>query len=194
MYDFEGFGLDVDFDGTFSEIAPVSDGATMTVTRSGGLSFDVIFVSLIAAASTGTGAPPGWGQVALSPFNEEGADDFFVAQFSQPISSLSLEMSDFGDDSPDFLVLEVYSSADATGTPLATEAGSWSSSIPDATSLSWNSSGGQAARSARFRGGSSDFPNSMYVDNVSVTLAIPEPAGLLLVGLTMVVGVVSKRG
>jgi len=37
-------------------------------------------------------------------------------------------------------------------------------------------------RSIRFIGGSADFPNSVFYDNLRVTDTIPEPTTLLLLG------------
>ncbi|MEQ1906859.1 MAG: PEP-CTERM sorting domain-containing protein [Pirellulaceae bacterium] len=91
-------------------------------------------------------------------------------------------MTDFSADS-DTVTMEVYSGLNGTGTLLATVSNFWGlQSGPSYAAVGW-ASNTQTAQSIRFRGGGTAFPQSMFVDNVAVQAAVPEPATMAALGL-----------
>jgi hypothetical protein len=113
----------------------------------------------------------------------ETANDWFIADFSTPVTAFEFEYGDFGADS-DQAVLEVWSGANATGTLIATVTSDFlTRTIPSYDALGWNNAGtSNVARSFKFRAGSANFPNSVYYDNFAAE-AVPEPATLAVLGL-----------
>ncbi|MEO1529136.1 MAG: hypothetical protein AAFX06_27260 [Planctomycetota bacterium] len=124
---------------------------------------------------------------ALSAFNGlngatmEGA---FILDFDQTLNGIAVEMGDFGDEIDD-LVLQAFDGIGGTGNLLASDSGT----LPQGgntfgfETLSVNVDG---IRSVRMIGGGTNFPNSVFYDNIVVT-AIPEPSAcvLLLLGSTV---------
>jgi hypothetical protein len=158
--------------GALTSLASERDGLTLTIVRSSGLGFDVGF------AAPGSFAP-GWGFKTLDPFAFQTGDDFFVGTFSEGVAAVTLEAADFLEDQ-DFLTLEGFAGPGATGDLVDDAIEMWSSlsTAPDFETVTVQADL-RAIRSIRFRGGSAGFPNSMFVDNVSVT-PLPEPGAAAL--------------
>lgn len=163
--------------GALTSLTMTDAGLTLTLYRQGGASFDIWDTSSFAGTF-----PLTFDRRALDPFANQTTNDWFIGNFSSVVSQVEVEMTDFGGDD-DVLVLEVYSGLDATGTLIATSTLTWGpNSSPNYMGVGWSSVFNPgAARSIRFRGGSSGFPNSMYYDNIA---AVPEPASIaaLLLG------------
>jgi hypothetical protein len=178
VFDFEEFSPTSG--GTLTTLSSTQSGITMTVTRSGGAGFDI--------ANLPTGMfPVSWDTRALDPF-ANGSNDFFVANFSTAITGVDVEMTDFGADS-DVMVLEAYSGANGTGSLLGTSTFTWGlNSSPNYAAVSISST--SPILSIRFRGGSTQGANSMYVDNIAIQ-PVPEPA--TLAALAAGVGLVLRR-
>ena len=97
-------------------------------------------------------------------------------------------MGDYGEDT-DTLILEAYSELGGTGTLLASS--TFVLTPGSSFSFSTLSVAASGIRSVRFIGGSPDFPNSVFYDNLTVT---NQPATLLLLGTGLAaVGAAGKR-
>jgi hypothetical protein len=155
--------------GALSSLVSERNGMTLTVFRSAGGKFDLAVIG-------GDVYPAAWGNRTLDPFVLEAIDDWFVGTFSAPVTRVTLQATDFADDQ-DELRLAAYTGPEATGDFVDEALEFWplTSSSPDFTSVTVTADA-EPIWSIRFRGGSpTAFPNSMFVDNVSVTPA-PEPA------------------
>jgi hypothetical protein len=162
-------------------------GLTATLTRPGS-----VFAISDQSPFAGLGFPASWGTRTLDPFGDPTSNTAFLLNFSQAITSLAIDMGDFGGDA-DVLTLQLFSGLDGTGSLLGTStlglsAGGFAFSFMTPTLTT------TPALSARFIGGSAAGPNSVYYDNIRATFgattATPEPAtfalfasGLLGVGL-----------
>jgi hypothetical protein len=171
--------------GALASATSTRDGLVLTVSRSGGTGFDLAVVG-------GASFPAGWGGRALDPFAHETTDDSFVADLSAPVASVSLEATDFLEDD-DLLVLEAYPEPGAGGTLLDADDAAWSAASTSPAFVAVAVASDTPIRSIRFRGGSAGFPNSMFVDNVTVT-PVPAPvAGACGVGAAAALGLVARR-
>jgi hypothetical protein len=155
-----------------------SGGVTATIYRSNASHrFDIM---------DNLGRPVSWASKSLAPaggWNTPGAlpQDWFVVDFSKPITSFSIGFGDYGpsdDDSP--VELRAYTGLGGSGALVGSDSDTWLAS--DAFSLFKTVSyTGGAARSVLFQ---SDGPyeQSLFWDNIEVT-AIPEPVTLWPAGL-----------
>jgi hypothetical protein len=167
--------------GALGSLVSEREGLTLTVIRSAGGVFDLGFV---AAPQH----PIEFGTRALDPFWLEEIDDWFVGTFSQPVTSVALDATDFAEDQ-DQLELYAYAGPIGTGDFVASALVFWSAadSSPDFTTASVAAVSEEVPIvSIRFRGGSpTAYPNSMFIDNIRV-LPVPEPgAGALGVAAAM---------
>ncbi|MCG9894223.1 MAG: PEP-CTERM sorting domain-containing protein [Fimbriimonadaceae bacterium] len=155
------------------------DGIEMELFRDSGRTFDVFDTDpFIGSAFEFPGV---WGTRVLAPFAFQTEDDLFVANFNQEITEFWIDMGDFGADEDD-LQLRIYSGLNGTGDLIDSIDYPYGlGSIPNFETVTWTSFG-QNARSVLFRGGSPNFPNSVYMDNITVT-PVPEPATLAFLGL-----------
>jgi hypothetical protein len=164
--------------GALTSLTSTVSGLTLTLTRPGS-TFDIFDTT-----SSPSSFPAVWGTRTLDPFSAETSNTSFVANFSSPISSFKLSYGDFGDDS-DTASIMAFSGPNGTGTLLASNTDVYGlQSLPDQFDTFGVTA--QGIQSIVFIGGSTDFPNSVYYDNLTVTLAataIPEPASLTLLGL-----------
>ncbi len=168
--------------GAYTTLTETVSGLTLTLTRQGVTApgtFD-IFNTTTASGSF----PAVWGTRTLDPFGTETSNTPFVANFSSKISSFSMQYGDFGDDADTGSIM-AFSGPNGTGTLLASNTDFYGlKSLPDQFDTFGVSAAG--IQSVVFIGGSPSFPNSVYYDNLTVTLsptAIPEPASLTLLGL-----------
>lgn len=153
--------------GSLSSLVSQREGIELTVFRSAGGIFDLALIG-------GEIYPPAWGSRALDPFVLEAIDDWFVGTFSASLTSVTLQATDLAQDQ-DELRLQAYSGPVPTGDFVDEALAFWplTSSSPDFTSVSVTA-GAEPIRSIRFRGGNpTQFPNSMFIDNILVT-PVPE--------------------
>jgi hypothetical protein len=169
--------------GAYTSLTETVSGLTLTLTRQGVTSpgtFDIFDTT----SSPGS-FPSVWGTRTLDPFSAETSNTAFVASFSSPISSFSLQYGDFGVDT-DTATIMAFSGTDGTENLLASNTDTYDSSLTLPGDVHTFGVTAQGIRSIVFIGGSSGFPNSVYYDNLTVTVsptAIPEPASLTLLGL-----------
>ncbi|WP_169978500.1 PEP-CTERM sorting domain-containing protein [Tautonia rosea] len=173
-------------DGALTSLTLTRQGLSMTITRPGSPNqFDIYDVTDIGNPTF----PASWGVRSISPwFSNDGTA--FVANFSKPVQSVSIDMGDFGGD-PDDLFIEAYSELDATGTLLDSVTSQLQGGGGDWTAATLRVSvATPSIRSIRFMGGTERFetpigvfrvPNSVYYDNFAVV--VPEPASLSLLGV-----------
>ena len=154
---------------TVTSYSDTQGGVTMTLTRQGGKTFS--FSDVGASA-------PGFGSRSLYPFTDTTAGAF-IANFSSARSFFSYQAGDFAPSDDDTLTLSLYSGLNGTGTLVGTTSFFYGASgFPTIATLSLVSSA--PFLSAIFNGGSADFPNSVFYDNIivrpAVGGAVPEPA------------------
>jgi hypothetical protein len=171
-FDFESLNL-----GDYTTLSSTVGGVTMTVTRESGLTFSLADTSAFSPAG-----PAAFGARTLSPFDDT-SDRAFIFTFSSVISSFSIQLGDYGGDFDTWSVT-AFNGAGGTGTNLGNTSGTWGNGdfslgdLPQTATL--NRAG---TLSVLVIGGSTDFPNSLYYDNVIVDTAsnVPEPGTLLMI-------------
>jgi hypothetical protein len=170
------------FGGAITSLSMTQSGLTVTITRPGD-TFDILNTGVI-------GLPASYGTRTLSSFNSELAATPYIADFSLAASAVSLDFGDFGSDI-DRLVLEAYSGLGASGALLASAPGLLPGGGSTFTSATL-SVAVEGIRSIRFIGGSTNFPHSVYNDNLKITVAqatvVPEPSTLVAGALFALIG------
>lgn len=121
--------------------------------------------------------PPGWGLNALSPFLDTNGSEFFLT-FSALVTSISVDVGDFAPSDPDSFTLDAGTGSDSGSQGENT-------GFPTFSTLSLSEID---TFTAQLSGGSADFPQSVFWDNITVAFVpaeVPEPApyALLLAGL-----------
>lgn len=175
IFDFESEAATGVSSGGLTTLSMTNTGLTMTITRPGGTAFDI--VDNVAQP----GKPASWGNRSLSPFfNTSGGA--FIFDFSTDIDFFTIEAGDYGADSDD-IVLEAWSGLGGTGTLIATAGLSYGTSAFPTVALTGSGIPG-VARSIVAKGGSVDFPDSLFWDNVEAHAApVPEPATFAILGI-----------
>ena len=133
--------------------------------------------------------PISWGSRSLNPWFSN-AGTAFVGTFDRPVRAVSIDMGDFGQD-PDDLLLQAFDGVGGTGSLLDESSFQLPSGGSDFTQAKLKVDAGlRAIRSIRFMGGTLAYdtpfgtfsiPNSVYYDNLTVT--IPEPSGFTILAL-----------
>lgn len=177
--------------GALTSLSMAKNGLTLTVTRDSGRAFDIV-------ANTGNQAqkPADWGERSLDPFFSETPVDALVGTFNAPVSSVSIEFGDYGQDSDGF-TLQVFDGPDGSGALLGTNMVPYGNSALPIFGTGYLAAAG--IRSIRFTGGSPEFPNSVFYDNIQVSHeapadAIPEAGSMtLLPGALPMLGLLRRR-
>ena len=191
LFDFESEPVDGISNGNLTELTVLdaASGLSVEISRSSGVGFDVL--NGPAVPDTDNSYPASFGDQALSPFANFTESDFFVANFSSNVISVSIDAGDFAED-PDTITLQAFSGLNGTGTIVDTDVTSFTGNL----TLSGNgdpnndpvtaSVSGEGIQSITFVGfGGSDFPNSVFFDNLRVSTApIPEPGSATLLLLS----------
>lgn len=178
---------------TVSSVTQTVSGLTVTIYRTSGAVIDVWDLSFFSG-------PASWGSRSLGTFIDL-TDDYLVANFSAPVGGVgvSVEFGDYGADSDDTVLLEAFSGLDATGSSLGSASSSWGGGdffLGESPGTIGVAASG--IRSIRFKGGSFQFPQSLYWDNLTVQQQrdiVPEPGALaMLAGLGVAgVGLLFRR-
>lgn len=140
--------------------------------------------------SSGQNVPDSWGRKHLSPVFNYVADDYLVMSFSAPMSEVSIEFGDYGEDQ-DIAEMYIYEQINAQGNPLAHVTGEMGYNDmrwDGPTTLTFVADPGASFTSIKFRGGEDPFLQSTFIDNIVTKLAVPTPGTLAVLGLGCAVG------
>lgn len=133
-----------------------------------------------------------FGDISLDSFVDTTAAAFLVS-FSQPVYTVSVDIGDYGDDE-DTIVLMAYDNLDGTGTPIATDELILTGVASDFSFLTLSVEDPNISiESVRIVGGSPEFPQSVFVDNLIVEIPEPATAALALALLTGLVAIRRRR-
>ena len=177
--------------GVFTSLSETNSGVTVTITRASDKHFDI--VANIAPSQV---KPAAFGLRSLDPFFDS-RPGLFIASFSTPVSSVSIDLGDYGQDR-DTLSLSAFSGANASGSATDTLAADQTSTFTFRT-LSLSAAGIQ---SITFGGtfssdttSTNDFTNSLFADNLTVNASttVPEPATLVLLVSAMPIAALYRQ-
>lgn len=192
LFDFESLTpTSLPRNGAHTLLPMTQGGLTVTLSRTTGTAFDVV-------ANTGSqaGKPAAWGSNSLDPFFALPGADAFLADFSMPLTSLSIEFGDYGpsdDDSP--VTLTAYSGLGASGSVVGADSQIWGANAGFPSFGTASVSPRMPFRSVLFTSGG-QFTNSLFWDNMVVTTGsiIPAPGAVMLGGIGMgLVGWLRRR-
>lgn len=152
--------------GALSDLSITQSGLTIDISREQS-SFDI--VSNVGDQQKSIE----FGQRSLTPFSDETDPTLFTVNFSANVYRVSVTMGDYGEDE-DVLFVQAYSGLNATGDFLDVDA----IILPESDTDNFSSQvlileSTTPIRSIEMIGGSEDFPNSVFYDNLTVDTAAP---------------------
>jgi MYXO-CTERM domain-containing protein len=184
VFDFEEFeGSENEENLDFLELTSIRDDVEMTLYRTSGVGFTIWNTEDLPLQM-----PDEWGSRHLSSLGDP-SDDWFVAVFSRPMLSVSIEFGDLGGDLDDRIDLLAYSGEIDFGEMVDSTSGTWGDRILGVDPPGVMSVAGEESMPidyVMFRGGSIDGgqPNSLFWDRMIVdTAPIPTPGALALLGV-----------
>lgn len=175
IFDFESQAGTESPTGALTSLSMTDAGLTMVITRQGGTAFDIV-----ENINSQSGKPASWGRMSLTPFiNANGGA--FILDFSTGIDFFTAEAGDYGADS-DVISIEAWSGLGGTGTLIAIAAPTYGTAAFPTIATGGGLIGGTAL-SIVLKGGSTDFADSLFWDNIQATAAVPEPASFAILGI-----------
>ncbi|MCX5946530.1 MAG: hypothetical protein NTZ53_14815 [Cyanobacteria bacterium] len=166
LYDFEEFDLS-----SYNSLTMTRNGLDITLKRTSNANFD--FWDL---TSNEPPVPGDWLTRTLYPFNSPQLNDGFLFSLSKGVKAFSIESGDFAPSDFDELTLTAFDDVNGAGNIISTDSFTYGDQgFPIIATLSASS---PTIRSVVVTGGSTDYPNSMYWDNVRVG-DVPGPLPLL---------------
>lgn len=159
------------------------DGVRAVIFRSEGERFTVW-------DSSGLDVPATWGRKHLSPVFNFVIDDYLVMSFSEPMSEVSVEFGDYGDDH-DLAEMFAFDHLNALGDPIGRVTGEMGDNDmrwDGPTTLTFSAQPGEEIWSIKFRGGEDPFLQSTFIDNIVTKLAVPTPCTLAVLGIACAAG------
>jgi hypothetical protein len=169
LFDFEDQAL-----GDYTSLNLVQPGLSVELKRESGSELRIIGITPTLAASYG------WGSRTLVPGGDQDLDRAMIMNFSLPVTSVSFQLGDFGVDE-DVAYLEAYVDENTVGFVDSTTLDLGLHNLNNEVPLSLTLTSATPFRSVRFNGGGSNFPSSLFWDNLQVT-PVPEPASMLALG------------
>ena len=166
LYDFEEFDLS-----SYNSLTTTRNGLDITLKRTSNANFDIWDLT-----SNEPPVPGGWLTRTLYPFNSPQLNDGFLFSLSKGVKAFSIESGDFAPSDFDELTLTAFDDVNGAGNIISTDSFTYGDQgFPIIATLSASS---PTIRSVVVTGGSTDYPNSMYWDNVRVG-DVPGPLPLL---------------
>jgi len=110
-------GFKAERTGALMNLQFVVAGVTVTVSRAGGVPFDIVDNSSLVSQQ---GKDPSFGSRSLDPFINTTSFAPFIFSFSTPIKVFSVLAGDYGGNDTDFMVLTAHANAGGTGPALET--------------------------------------------------------------------------
>ena len=147
--------------GALTHLSLSNSGLNLQITRPGSV-FD-----LIANVGVQT-KPTQFGARSLDPFANTSATPF-VINFNKPVKAVMIDIGDYGQDANDLIVLSAYSEANLGGRLVNTNRVTLPTLPGDAFNSRMLSVSGDSIRSLRILGGTSAYPQSVFIDNIKVT-------------------------
>jgi len=181
--------------GVFTSLSETNSGVTVTITRASDKHFDI--VANIAPSQV---KPAAFGLRSLDPFFDS-RPGLFIASFSTPVSSVSIDLGDYGQDR-DTLSLSAFSGANASGALLGSATDTLAADQTSTFTFRTLSLSAAGIQSITFGGtfssdttSTNDFTNSLFADNLTVNASttVPEPATLVLLVSAMPIAALYRQ-
>lgn len=152
--------------GALNKLSDTKSGLTITIKR-GGSSFDIV------SNTGGQKKNPAFGKRSLDPFVRQTDSTPFTVNFSKRVYSVSVAMGDYGDDNNDTLSLAAYSKKNGKGRLLNSNTETLASNGTTFVSKVVTLKSRSPIRSIKMIGGTPEFSNSVFYDNLVVDTKRP---------------------
>jgi hypothetical protein len=169
-------------------------GLTLTISRNQTSPFDIVNNANVSENQVKVAA---FGARSLDPFVVLAGNDFFIFNLSSPVSSITLDYGDYGGDT-DTGTLTAFAGANGTGANLGSDSNTFSSSVATTFNTLTVTTGTNNISSFTVSSvGSSGFNQSIFLDNIRVTIAgaaaAPEPGTVALLAPLALIGITTAR-